>query len=130
MDGVTKQLSEYFGKLEQLGDIAVEAIKETIDEEAAAVESEIRANTPTDTGGLAASLTKTNIDTPARYGKRLEYAGENPNGVPYAKIANVLNYGSSTIRPQRFITKAVKKLRGLDDRAMKKFSERCKNIDK
>jgi hypothetical protein len=129
MDGVTKQLTEYFSKLETLGDIAVEAIKETIDEEAAAVENEIRANTPTSTGGLAASLTKINIDTPARYGKRLEYAGNNPDGVPYAKIANVLNYGSSTIRPRRFITKAVKKLSGLDDRATKRFEDKTKNID-
>jgi hypothetical protein len=33
MEGVTKQLADYFGKLEKLGDMAVEAIKEQVDAE-------------------------------------------------------------------------------------------------
>jgi hypothetical protein len=89
MDGVTKQLAAYFEKLETLGDMAVDAIKEQIDLEAAAVETALRDSTPTDTGGLAASLTRTDIDTPKRYGKRLEYEGENAEEVSYEKIANI-----------------------------------------
>lgn len=61
-----------------------------------------------------------------RYGYRLEYEGNAPDGTPYAKIANVLNNGSSTIKPKRFMTKAVKKLKGLDDRAAKRFKEKIK----
>ncbi|MDR3216576.1 MAG: hypothetical protein LBT55_04070 [Clostridiaceae bacterium] len=55
-------------------------------------------------------MTRTDIDTPKRYGKRLKYEGENAEGVPYAKIANILNYGTSSVKPRRFVTKAVKKL--------------------
>jgi len=116
MDGVTKQLSEYFKQLEQVGDKAIEAIKEQIDIEAESVEKEIRENTPKKTGGLASSFTKTKIDTGKRYGYKLEYEGNAPDGTPYAKIANILNSGTSEIKPRRFITKAVRKLKGLDDR--------------
>ncbi len=122
MDGVTKQLSEYFKQLEQVGNKAIEAIKEQIDIEAESVEKEIRANTPIGkTGGLASSFTKTKIDTGKRYGYKLEYEGNAPNGTPYAKIANILNSGTSEIKPRRFITKAVRKLRGLDDRTVKRI---------
>jgi len=129
MDGVTKQLEEYFEKLERLGDMAIEAVKEQIDIEAGCVEGEIRDNTPTgDTGGLARSFTQVKIDTLKKYGYRLEYEGSAPDGTPYAKIANILNSGSSTIKPRRFISRAVKKLKGLDDRAAKRFEEITKNI--
>lgn len=123
MDGVTKQLSEYFKQLEQVGDKAIEAIKEQIDIEAESVEKEIRENTPRKTGGLASSFTKTKIDTEKRYGYKLEYEGNAPDGTPYAKIANILNSGTSEIKPRRFITKAVRKLRGLDDRTKERFKK-------
>jgi len=130
MDGVVKELAEYFEKLETLGDMAVEAIKETIDEEAAKVESEIKSGTPQGaTGGLARSMTRVKIDNGKKYGYRLEYEGSNENGVPYAKIANILNSGTSTVKPLRFITKAVKKLKGLDGRAAQKFEDKTKKID-
>jgi hypothetical protein len=116
MDGVTKQLSEYFKQLEQVGDKAIDAIKEQIDIEAESVEKEIRENTPIKTGNLASSFTKTKIDTGKRYGYKLEYEGNAPDGTPYAKIANILNSGTSEIKPRRFITRAVRRLRGLDDR--------------
>ncbi|MGI6593699.1 MAG: HK97 gp10 family phage protein [Christensenellales bacterium] len=124
MDGVTKQLSEYFKQLEQVGDKAIEAIKEQIDIEAESVEKEIRANTPIGkTGGLASSFTKTKIDTGKRYGYKLEYEGNAPDGTPYAKIANILNSGTSEIKPRRFITRAVRKLRGMDERIVAKYKE-------
>jgi hypothetical protein len=56
----------------------------------------------------------------------LEYEGNAPDGTPYAKIANVLNSGTSKINPKRFITKAVRKLKGLDDRAAKRWEEMLK----
>lgn|SRR5574344_9223 len=118
---ITKQLTDYFEKLERVGDIAVECLKEQVDIEAESVEQEIRENTPEDTGGLKASFTKTKIQESNRYGYRLEYIGNNPKGVPYAKIANILNSGTSTIKPKRFIRKAVRKLKGLDDRTLQRF---------
>ncbi len=124
MGGVTKQLADYFEKLERVGDIAVECLKEQIDIEAESVEQDIRENTPEDTGGLKASFTKTKIQENNRYGYRLEYEGNNPKGVPYAKIANALNSGTSTIKPKRFIRKAVRKLRGLDERAKERLEKK------
>ena len=129
MDGVTKALADYFEKLESLGDMAVEAAKEQLDIEADRAESEIRDETPEGkTGGLVRSLNRTKIDTQKKYGYRMEYEGENADGVPYAKIANILNSGSSTVKPRRFIFKAVKKLKGLDERAAQRFEEKTKNI--
>ncbi len=124
MDGVTKELAEYFERLEKLGDLAIASVKEQIDIETARVESEIRANTPTDTGTLVNSLTATKIDTGKKYGYRLEYAGDNDAGVSHEKIANILNAGTSTLKPRRFLTQAVRKLKGLDDRAAKRFEDK------
>lgn len=127
MDGVTKQLSEYFKQLEQVGDKAIDSIKEQIDIEAESVEKEIRANTPIGkTGGLANSFTKTKIDTRKRYGYKLEYKGNALDGTPYAKIANILNSGTSEIKPRWFITRAVRKLRGLDERAIGRLEDKSK----
>jgi len=126
MNGVTKQLDDYFKELEQIGNFAIESIKEQIDIETDKVETLLQTNTPTKTGGLKKSLTRTAINTPSKYGYRLEYNGNDSNGVPYAKIANVLNYGSSKISPKRFVDKAVKQLKGLDERARKRWQEKLK----
>jgi hypothetical protein len=112
-DGLTQALGGYFEGLQRVGDLAVEAIKEQIDIETEAVKRELADNTPEATGGLKAALVKTDAKRGSRYGYRLEYEGNAPDGTPYAKIASVLNSGSSTIKPRRFITKAVRKLKGL-----------------
>lgn len=85
------------------------------------MESDLIDNTPQNTGGLKASLKRSSISECNRYGYRLEYEGNAPDGIPYDKIANILNHGTSIIKPRRFITKAVRKLKGLDDRAVKRF---------
>ena len=129
-DGLTEALGAYFEQLEKVGDLAVEAVKEQVDIEADGVERELADNTPEDSGGLKASLRKTKIQKDARYGYRLDYEGNAPDGTPYAKIASVLNAGTSTTKPRRFITRAVRKLRGLDDRAQKRFEEKLKTTPK
>ena len=126
MDGITKQLSEFFERIEEFGDAAIIAVKEQIDLEVSAVEDYLKENTPKKTGGLAASLSKGKIDTEKRYGYKMEYEGNAPDGTPYAKIANILNSGTSTIKPKKFITKAVHKLKGLDERAAKRFEDKNK----
>lgn len=126
-DGLTQALGTYFKDLEKVGDKAVEAIKEQIDIEADGVERELICNTPKgETGGLKVSLKRTQLQGGNRYGYRLEYEGNAPDGTPYAKIANILNSGTSTIKPRRFITKAVRKLKGLDDRVAKRFEGKLK----
>lgn len=127
-DGLTEVLGAFFEDLQAVGDRAIEALKEQIDEEADNVERELIDNTPEETGGLKGSLKRTKIQSGNRYGYRLEYEGNAPNGTPYAKIANVLNNGSSTVKPRRFITKAVKKLKELDDRAARRLEEKVENL--
>ena len=126
-DGLIEALGNYFADLNKVGDIAIESLKEQIDEETDSVERELQDNTPEATGGLKASLKRTNLPGGKRYGYRLEYEGNAPDGTPYAKIANILNIGSSTIKPRRFIAKAVKKLKGLDDRAAKRYDDKLKS---
>jgi hypothetical protein len=126
-DGLTESLGEYFTKLANVGDLAIESIKEQIDIEAETVEKSLIDNTPHKTGGLKESLRKTKVDNRNnRYGYRLEYEGNDPEGTPYAKIANILNSGTSTIKPKSFIRKAVRKLKGLDYRANQMFEEKSK----
>lgn len=129
-DGLTEALGNYFADLSKVGDIAIESLKEQIDVETDSVECELQNNTPEATGGLKASLKRTNLPGGKRYGYRLEYEGNASDGTPYAKIANILNSGSSTIKPRRFIAKAVKKLKGLDDRAARRFEMLTTRINK
>lgn len=125
-DGLTEALGNYFAELGKVGDIAIESLKEQIDLETDNVERDLQDNTPEATGGLKASLKRTKLSGGKRYGYRLEYEGNAPDGTPYAKIANILNSGSSAIKPRRFIAKAVKKLKGLEDRAAKRFEAKLK----
>lgn len=126
-DGLTEALGNYFDELGKVGDAAVKSLKEQIEIEADGVERELIDNTPDgETGGLKASLRKTKLQGGNRYGYRLEYEGNAPDDTPYAKIANILNSGTSKIKPRRFITRAVKKLKGLDDRAAKRFEGKLK----
>lgn len=127
-DGFTESLAEMFEDLTHTGDKAIEAVKEQIDIEAKEVEQALQSSTPVGkTGRLSKSLTKKQISDNNRYGYTLTYEGEDENGNSYEKIANVLNYGSSTLKPRKFITRAVKKLKGLDDRAAQRFEEKLRN---
>jgi len=60
------------------------------------------------------------------YGYLVSFAGEDKDGTPYEKIANILNYGTSTIKPLRFIDKAIRNLKGLDERAMVRYEGKIK----
>lgn len=126
-DGITDAFQDFFESLSEVGDLAIESLKEQIDIETDRSERELKDKTPVgETGGLAKSLTKKTLNKQGQYGYVLEYAGENKDGVPYEKIANILNNGSSTIKPKRFIAKTVRQLKGLDDRAAKRFEEKLK----
>lgn len=114
-------LKDYLQKLETYGDKAIEAIKEQIDIETDTLENQIKDNIPTNTGGLKNSLTRKAITDKNKYGFILSFEGYDPNGVPYEKIANSLNKGTSTIKPRKFITRAIKNLKGLDERVMERF---------
>ena len=123
-DGVSKELNDYLESLSGIGDKSKEALKAQVDIEAETVRSALDKTAPRKTGNLAKSLVKVEVTNRKNwYGYRIEFEGNNQHGVPYQKIANILNFGSSTIKGTRFISRAIRKLRGMDDRIAKRFED-------
>ena len=127
-DGVSKQLSEYFEEISEYGDYAIEAIKEQIDLEVDKLVNVLEQTTPRGaTLGLLNSIRQSKIVAkPNWYGYSVEFTGENRKGVPYQKIANILNYGTSTIKGTRFINKAIHNLKDMDERIYERFQRKIK----
>lgn len=127
-DGVSKQLAEYFEQIGEYGEFAVEAVQEQIDLETANLVAQLEQTTPRGpTLGLLNSLRKSKITVRHNwYGYSIEFEGENRKGVPYKKIANILNYGSSTIKGTRFINKAIRNLKDMDERIYDRFQKKIK----
>ena len=125
-----KELIEYLESISAMDDTAKEAVREQVDFEAEKVRDILERTAPRgETGGLARSLTKVQITTRKDwYGFRIEFEGNNERGVPYSKIANILNFGSSYIQGTRFISKAIRKLRGMDERILERFEDKTNNI--
>lgn len=72
---------------------------------------------PKRTGGLVRSLQSIQITARKNYyGYEITFDGFDKDGTPYQKIANILNYGTSKTQGTRFVNKAVRKLKGMDDR--------------
>jgi hypothetical protein len=69
-------------------------------------------------GNLGDKYTKTKIVDGYKYGYEFEFKGNAPNGEPYEKIANVLNYGwkkrVGRYAPTHFITNQIIKLAGIN----------------
>ncbi len=122
-DGISKEIGEYFEKIEANIDQAVDAIKEQVDIEAEDFRKEMELTAPRGaTLGLLNSLRKTKIIKKRNwYGYSVEFEGYNKKGEPYQKIANILNYGTSSIQGTRFISRAIRKLKGMDERIARKF---------
>ena len=122
-DGINKEMSEYFNSLTEQTEQAVEAIKEQIDIEAEEFRKQLEQTAPKGaTLGLLNSLRKTKLVVRRKwYGYSVEFEGYNKKGEPYQKIANILNYGTSTIQGTRFISRAIRKLKGMDERIENRF---------
>ena len=122
-DGINKEMSEYFNSLTEKTEQAVEAIKEQIDIEAEEFRKQLEQTAPKGaTLGLLNSLRKTKLVVRRKwYGYSVEFEGYNKKGEPYQKIANSLNYGTSTIQGTRFISRAIRKLKGMDERIENRF---------
>jgi len=92
--------------------------------EAEALRAELHKTTPRRYGNLVRNLTKAQVTNRDNwYGYRLEFEGDDPRGTPYQRIVNVLNFGSSTIKGTRFISKAIRKPKGIDSRIAKRFED-------
>lgn len=131
MDGVMKELEDFFNSLDSggsvdIGETYLQALKDTIDDELNGFRECILDGAPRDSGGLVNSLTISKSDIPGfYYGYNVEFAGETPNGEPYEKIANILNYGAQgagkgkvNIPATNFVSRAIHRLKGLDNRAV------------
>lgn len=141
MEEITKLFKDYYKQvLEQVPIKTKEAIKEEVDNFSNQFEKDLQKTIPVDTGGLLKSLTKTKEETSDYYGYKFEFKGVNKNGVPYAKIANTLNYGRdagfknnhkySAITPRRFIFKAIKKLKKLDKAIIENYENKMQDLNK
>ncbi len=121
-DGISEAISQELQKATDLNVVTKDAFMSVIDEEVKAYERGIKDNTPERTGGLKRSFKITNMYSSKWYGYSAEFEGNAPNGEPYQKIANILNYGkpaddhSGAIAGTHFISKAIRKLKGMDDR--------------
>lgn len=122
-DGITKQLSDFLQTYSDIDAVTKQAFESVIDEEAGKFERQIQGSVPVKTGGLKASFkVERNIDRRNWYGYNAEFEGNAPNGEPYQKIANILNYGrpaddnAGAIAGTFFVTKTIRKLKGMDDR--------------
>lgn len=127
MSKVNDDLDSFLENLSHIGRDAISATTEVIDEESTLLFENIKASTPVRTGGLKNSLVKRRkTDNHARYGYIIEYAGYNEQGVPYSKIARTLNKGTKTVSATRHIDRAIRKLKGLDDRIYERYLEKIK----
>ena len=123
-DGISKEMSDMFATtLNGLGEEAISAAKEVIDEDAQRFASTVTSKTPVHTGGLAASFKLVLLNRGQKwYGYSAEFVGTSPDGVPYQKIANILNYGRAAgdgygaISGTHFMTVATHRLKGMNGR--------------
>ena len=127
-DGITKMMNDYLKSLENLGDEAIDAFKKTIDDAVDTYNVNISPEIPYNSGELKASFTVEEDRRGSKYyGYKAYFKGENSDGQPFEKIANVLNYGRKAgetksgrkygaITGTHFITNAIRNLKGLNDR--------------
>lgn len=121
------ELEKYIQEnLTVVGKSAYDAIKEVVTEEAQACYEAIKAGTPVRTGGLRDSLTIEEVSDPVKniYGYNIDYKGYDKYQVAYSYIGRTLNKGTSKIPAVRHLDKAVRKLKGMDDRINKRYIEK------
>jgi hypothetical protein len=120
-------LSQFIAaNLASIGKHAVSAYVEVITEESNNLYETLKRTTPMNTGGLKASLSIKSVRKGSRFGFVVSYEGYNEKGVPYARIANTLNSGTKSIRATRHINRAIRLLKGIDDRIQSRYLEKIK----
>lgn len=127
---ITQDFQKLFNQIDRAGELAIEATKEVVDEYATRFYEGLKADTPVKTGGLKESLEITKDNRIGWHGYNVEYVGNAPNGEPYQKIANILNYGAAAeegrggIAGQHFLQKNIRKLKGMDARIEARFESK------
>lgn len=120
MDELTKGMEEFIKKtIEPIPEETLRIMKQEIDTAAQDVYDFLKTTTPVGrSGGLLKSLQKNRSNKREYYGYDIEYVGEDDKGVPYQKIANILNYGTNDKRipAKYFLKRAQRRLKGLDEK--------------
>lgn len=140
MSEVTKMFDEFYKNvLGKVGEVSQQAIQEEVDKFSDQFEKDLQGAIPQRTGGLLKSLRKVKEPREKWYGYNFEFVGVNENGVPYEKIANVLNYGRPAgfknnvkygeIAPRKFVYKAVRKLKKLDNAIVENYENKMQELN-
>lgn len=132
-DGISKEMDKYFNNvLANISEVSIDSIKEVVDKASAQFYNDVQKDTPIRSGGLQKSLVQEKIDTGDYYGTKNMFEGNDANGVPYEKIANILNYGKKdgSIDPKYFVTRAVRKLKSIDKDIDKTYEQKMSELDK
>lgn len=132
-DGISKEMDEYFNEiLAEMPEVAIDSIKQGVDNASEKFFNEVYSSAPVKTGGLQRSFVQRKINTSSYYGTISPFEGTDSKGVPYEKIANTLNYGTKDCRinPKYFLTNAVRKLKTLDKDIDKLFDKKMDELDK
>ena len=126
-DGISKELNDYLETLIDKSALAEQSVKEQIDIDAEELYKAVEAGSDSKSGRMKGSLKKREItDRDKWYGWSITFDGNHPDGTPYQKIANIRNYGTSKVKGTRFISRAIRKLKGLDARAAERFENKMK----
>ena len=131
-DGLSAEMNKYVEEvLNNVGDISIESVKKAVDDASKTFYKDVINAAPVKTGGLQKSFIQEDISTPDFYGNINTFKGSDPSGVPYEKIANILNYGTKDgkINPTYFYTKAIRKLKSIDKNINKIYEEKLKELD-
>ena len=132
-DGISKEMDKYCNDiLMKIPEVSLESVKEAVDIASNTFYNDIEKSTPVGlSGGLKGSFKQEKINNTDYYGYRNIFEGEDPNGVPYEKIANVLNYGThdGRIEPNYFVTKAIRKLKSIDKNTVKIYEQKMKSLN-
>lgn len=128
-DGISAELSEYLTQVSGKLGKAKEVAQEVIDYESDQFYERVDAKIPIATGGLKASLKKTKVESkPGWYGYEIDFVGDAPNGEPYRKIANIINYGTPTGSGTFFVSNATRKLKGMTGRIEARIEQELSKI--
>lgn len=136
---VQSELDKYIkSTLSVVGASAYAAIKEVVEEETIRCYEEIKKSTPVSEGGggLRDSLKIYEYKgaetgrVANRYGFYIDYDGYNEHRIAYSFIGRKLNKGTSKFPGTRHIDKAVRRLRGMDNKINQRFLEKLENAEK
>lgn len=122
-----ENLSTYLNKIgTEVSRVAIQALKEQLDEEARNFESFVKSNAPIPS--LADKFYITKFETGNRYGYEFGWTGTTRTGLHNEALANIYNTGTSRIAPTYFKTRSVRRLKGLDGRAYNRFIVELNNL--